>query len=39
MIMNASGLVIDQTAIHLDAINKAHQRTFAVIVISFVFGG
>lgn len=40
MIMSASRFVVDHCAENLFAVNDAHrQRTFAVSVISFVFGG
>lgn len=40
VVMRASCLIIDRTAVDLDVMYDAHrQRTLAVMVISFVFGG
>lgn len=40
VVMSASRLTIDRTAVDLYVMNDAHsQRTLAVMVISFVFGG
>lgn len=39
VVMRAAGFLIDRCTINSLAVNDAHQRTFAVMVISLLFGG